>query len=139
MEWKTGCFALGFFSVSLLRLELIEAPSPLHFDSGVKIHCLILALGDLQWVGGLSCLSFCPFFLVLFSCPTVLERDPSYPSLADSPSLPTPSWIGRMASRQEGGGWNPFSTFGWSARSPFSRRGLALFFLCVVCFDSLCF
>ena len=47
-----------------------------------------------------------------------------------------------MASRQEGGGRNLFPTFGWSTRSPFSRRGLAFVFfvLCVVCglsFDNL--
>ena len=69
----------------------------------------------------------------MFSCPRVVERDPSYPPPADSPSLPTPSWIGRMASRQEGGGRNLFSALGWSTRSPFSRRGLAFVFLSVVC------
>ena len=47
-----------------------------------------------------------------------------------------------MARRPEGGGWNLFPTFGWSTRSPFSRRGLALFFfvlfvVSVLCFDSL--
>ena len=93
--------------------------------------------------GALSCLSLSPFFLVWFSCPQVVERDSSYPPLADGPSLPTPSRIGRMASRPEGGGGNLFPTFGWSTRSPFSRRGLAFVFRCVVfsvcflCFDSL--
>ena len=38
-----------------------------------------------------------------------------------------------MASRQEGGGRDFFLAFGGSTRSPFSRRGLALVFLCVVC------
>ena len=44
-----------------------------------------------------------------------------------------------MANRQEGGGRNLFPAFGWSTRSPFSRRGLAFVFfvLCVVC--GLCF
>ena len=47
-----------------------------------------------------------------------------------------------MACQHEGGGWNFFSTFGWSTRSPFSRRGLAAFLLCCVfavflCFDNL--
>ena len=47
-----------------------------------------------------------------------------------------------MASRQEGGGRNLFPTFGWSTRSPFSRRGLAfvffvLFVVCGLCFDNL--
>ena len=39
-----------------------------------------------------------------------------------------------MASQQEGGGRNLFPTFGWSTRSPFSRRGLAFVFLSVVCY-----
>ena len=43
---------------------------------------------------------------------------------------------------KEGGGWNFFSTFGWSTRSPFSRQGLAfvfhsVVFVCVLCLDSL--
>ena len=47
-----------------------------------------------------------------------------------------------MACQQVGGGWNFFSTFGWSTRSPFSRQGLAfvfhsVVFVCVLCFDSL--
>ena len=72
-----------------------------------------------------------------------MERDPSYPPLADSPSLPTPSQIGRMASRQEGGGRDFSLAFGRPTRSPFSRRGLAFVFilcclLCVSCvFDNL--
>ena len=82
--------------------------------------------------GGPFCLSLSPFFLVWFSCPQVVERDPSYPPLADSPSLPTPSRIGRMASRQEGGGRDFFPAFGQPTRSPFSRRGLA-FVLCLFC------
>ena len=44
-----------------------------------------------------------------------------------------------MACQQEGGGWNFFSTFGWSTRSPFSRRGLAAFLLCCVFAGFLCF
>ena len=90
--------------------------------------------------GGPFCLFLSPSFLVWFSCPQVVERDPSYPPLADSPSLSTPSQIGRMASRQEGGGRDFFPAFGRSTRSPFSRRGLALVFLCVVCCECfLCF
>ena len=78
--------------------------------------------------GGPFCLILSPSFLVWFSCPQVVERDPSYPPLADSPSLSTPSRIGRMASWQEGGGRDFFLAFGGSTRSPFSRRGLALDF-----------
>ena len=82
--------------------------------------------------GGPFGLFLSPSFLVWFSCPQVVERDPSYPPLADSPSLPTPSRIGRMASRQEGGGRDFFPAFGKPTRSPFSRRGLA-FVLCLFC------
>ena len=120
----------GFLaSMLLLCSALFGAPRPIAFRLRGQDPLLILALGDLQWARGpfLVCL-FLPSFLVWFSCPQVVERDPSYPPLADSPSLPTPSWIGRMASRQEGGGRNLFPTFGWSTRSPFSRRGLAFVF-----------
>ena len=60
----------------------------------------------------LSVLSSSCLFLsaLVLSCPGDVKRDPSYPPLVGSPSLPTPSWIGRMAIRQEGGGGDSFST-----------------------------
>ena len=74
-------------------------------------------------------------FLVWFSCPRVVERESSYPPLAECPSLPTPSRIGRMASRQEGGGGTLFLALGWSSLTPFSRQGLAV---CCFVFSWLC-
>ena len=123
--------AAGFVTISLLT-AMLGAPRPIAFRLRGQDPLLILALGDLQWARGPFCLSLSPVSLVWLSCPQVVERDPSYPPPADSPSLPTPSRIGRMAIRQEGGGRNLFPTFGWSTRSPFSRRGLAFVFLCVV-------
>ena len=58
----------------------------------------------------LSCLLLRLLLSVLvLSCPGEVKRDPSYPPLVGSPSLPTPSRIGRMAIRQEGGGGDSFS------------------------------
>ena len=130
-----------FFASSFLLIN-IGAPWPIAFRLRGQDPLLILALGDLQWARGPFLSDSFSLLLGLVLLSQVVERDPSYPPLADGPSLPTLSRIGRMASRQEGGGRNLFPTFGWSTRSPFSRRSLAFVFfvLCVVCglsFDNL--
>ena len=134
-------------STRLLCSAKHRAPRPIAFRlRGQDPFGLILALGDLQWARGPSLSSlFLPSYLAWFSCPGEVKRDPSYPPLADSPSLPTPSRIGRMASWQEGGGGDSFSApLGWSTLFPFLPPGscfcfsFVLFTACVFwCFDSL--
>ena len=142
-----GSFGLGssgfLFTGSPVPLGLWEAPWPIAFRLRGQDPLLILALGALQWVRGPFCLFLSPSFLVWFSCPQVVERDPSYPPLADSPSLPTPSRIGRMASRQEGGGRDFVLCLWWADSFPFLPPGSCfcfVFVLCavyVLCFDNL--
>ena len=102
------------------------------------------ALGDLLLVRGLSvcllarsssflCLPLRLHLLsvLVLSCPGAEKTDPSYPPLVGSPSLPTPSRIGRMAIRQEGGGGDSFfCPLGLVIAKPYSCRGLALVCSC---------
>ena len=111
------------------------APQPIAFRLRGQDPLLILALGDLQWAWGvlLVCLLL-PSSWSGSLVPRFVERDPSYPPLADSPSLPTPSWIGRMANRPEGGGRNLF-LYLWLVDSfPFLPPGSCFVLLVCVCF-----
>ena len=130
--WEAVCSVSACFcqfvctpGVLILASPLIwiaRAPRPIAFRLRGQDPLLILALGDLQWAWG----PFCSFSLFVFfclsclllrlllsalvlSCPGEAKRDPPYPPLVGSPSLPTPSRIGRMAIRQEGGGGDSFS------------------------------
>ena len=140
---------VGIVSAPLLfMIRVIGPPGPLHFDSGVKIHCLILALGDLQWVRGpfgsyffelLLSSSFLRLLLrlrlvsvLVLSCPGAEKRDPSYPPLVGSPSLPTPCEDREDGYTTRGGRWGfLFRPLGLVIAKPYSCRGLALF-----CFGS---
>ena len=138
---------MGFGFLASPFLSGIWAPWPSEFRLQGQDPSLILALGDLQWARG-------PFFFSLFSSnnkfsflylDTFLSQgrgsgSPLPPPVA-SPSLPTPSWIGRMASQQEGGGGDLVPAFGCPS-SNFLPQGsciVVVFLLCgALLFDSLC-
>ena len=126
----------GFVSRRLLLYSLIGPPAACISTPGSR------SIGDLDpgwfamgWGAFLSPpLLSSPVFWSSRGCGT----GSPLPPLVDSPSLPTPSRIGRMAMRQEGGGGDLFPACGWLTLKPFSRRGLAVL-LCVVSCVCVCF
>ena len=100
------------------------APSSYLFLSPLRLQgqdqSVILAQGDLQWARRpplLTCFSlFCLAPLLSWGKGT----GSPLPPLVESPSLPTPSWIGRMDSRQKVGGGDLVPAFGWSLLKSFS-------------------
>ena len=131
------CFRRTWVLVHSLVFLLcfVGSPGPLHFDTGVRIKYLILALGDLQWVGG----PFCSFPPSSFWSPLGLLSLPgewtgSRPFACPSP--PTSLVTQGAGSQGEGGGGDFFPPFGWLAPKPFSRRGHSVCFL-LVCFCGL--
>ena len=132
--------AQGFNSLLLLSYDKLAAPRPIAFRLQGQDPLLILALGDLQWAGG----PFCSFTssssssssssVLVLSRPGAEKRDPPYPPLVDSPSLPTPCEDREDGYTTRGGWWEFFfRPLGLVTAKPYSRRGLALFF----CFGSV--
>ena len=112
------------------------APRPLAFRLRGQDPLWILALGDLQWVWGLSCLSLPPSSCFWSLVPWFWKGIPPTPLLLIArPSRLLRGSGGWLVGRR-GGGRNLFPAFGGSTRTPFSRRGLASC-ICVVC--RLCF
>ena len=89
--------ARGFNSLLPLCYDKLGAPRPIAFRLRGQDPLLILALGGLcNGSGGLllllllRLLLFVSVSVLALSCPGAEKRDPPYPPLVDSPSLPTP-------------------------------------------------
>ena len=103
------------------------------------LSCLLLRLLLSVLVLALSSSFFVPFLsslvsVLVLSCPGAEKRDPPYPPLVGGPSLPTPSRIGRMAIRQEGGGGDSFSALGFGDCQTLLLQGscFSSFWSCVI-------
>ena len=74
-------------------------------------------------------LLLCPLLVVLvLSCPGAEKRDPPYPPLVDSPSLPTPCEDQEDGYTTRGGRWGfLFRPLGFVIANPYFCGGLALF------------
>ena len=72
--------------------------------------------------------------VLVLSCPRDVQRDPSYPPLVDSPSLPTPCKDREDGYTTRGGRWGfLFRPLGLVIAKPYSCRGLAWFLVLFCC------
>ena len=138
--------ARGFVSRLPCFQNLPRAPRPIAFRLRGQDPLMILALGDLQWARGPFCSSniFVFFFLsyrlprlllsvLVLSCPGAEKRDPPYPPLVGSPSLPTPCEDREDGYKARGGRWGFLSCpLGLVIAKPYSCRGLAWFLVLFV-------
>ena len=131
-----------FCCLRSLDCKLVSAPRPLAFRLRGQDPLLILALGDLQWVGGLSCLSLSPSSWSGSLVPRFWNGIPPTPLLLIArPSRLLRRSGGWLVGRRGAVGISFLPLVGRLV--PLSPAGVlllsfVLFVVCVLCFDSLC-